>query len=344
MSRRSRVAWDGDAGLAWGMTIADAAAIAVAVYVAQVVRFGDVGIGPAVIGIDRIDVAYAATGAALAITWLVSLSATRSRLPRNIGTGMVEYERVLRATRRHLRGLRDRGVPAAGRHRARLSRDRTAARPAPPDPRPRALACGAAPDAARRPLHDGRHRRRRRGGCAARPAPARPQLSRRLPGHRREPARGAASGDRCHVRICASRPAVRAVRRGGRDLQAHPHPCGDRGRRRPGRQRRDPLPRLAARELEGRADPHVAPDRRRGAPHPHAAHQRAADGARRSAAVLRLQPCVQAALRCRALRARAARARAGLRGDRYRDPARRRRTRSSSARSAWGSGVRTSHC
>jgi exopolysaccharide biosynthesis polyprenyl glycosylphosphotransferase len=84
--------------LAWGMAGADAAAIAIAVWIAQIARFGDTGLGPTVPGIERIDVAYAVTSIALALTWLISLSATRSRLPRNIGTGMIEYERVLRAT------------------------------------------------------------------------------------------------------------------------------------------------------------------------------------------------------------------------------------------------------
>src|SRR6478736_5079878 len=59
--------------LAWGMRLADAAAIAIAVYIAQIARFGETGVGPNVIGIDSVDVAYAVTSIALAVTWLVSL-------------------------------------------------------------------------------------------------------------------------------------------------------------------------------------------------------------------------------------------------------------------------------
>ena len=81
--------------LAWGIRVTDAASILLSVYIAQVVRFGAQGIGP---GLARADVAYLAMSLVLAVTWLVALSATRSRLPRNIGTGMIEYQRVLQAT------------------------------------------------------------------------------------------------------------------------------------------------------------------------------------------------------------------------------------------------------
>ncbi|QKJ20290.1 sugar transferase [Microbacterium hominis] len=84
--------------LQWGMAATDAAVIALAVYVAQLVRFGAPGLGPTMPGIASVDVAYGVMSIVLATIWLVSLSATRSRMLRNIGTGMVEYQRVLQAT------------------------------------------------------------------------------------------------------------------------------------------------------------------------------------------------------------------------------------------------------
>lgn len=84
--------------LVWGMTATDAVAVVVAVYTAQIVRFGEPGLGPSMVGIERIDVAYLAMSLVLAAAWVVALSATRSRLLRNISTGMVEYQRVLQAT------------------------------------------------------------------------------------------------------------------------------------------------------------------------------------------------------------------------------------------------------
>ncbi|WP_374977037.1 sugar transferase [Microbacterium trichothecenolyticum] len=81
--------------LAWGMVATDAAAIAVAVFTAQFLRFGD-PVRSA--GGWTADAAYALTSLALIVVWLVSLAATRSRLLRNIGTGMVEYQRVLQST------------------------------------------------------------------------------------------------------------------------------------------------------------------------------------------------------------------------------------------------------
>ncbi|MGC5225262.1 sugar transferase [Micromonospora sp. DT81.3] len=81
--------------LAWGMRLTDAAVIGVAVGTAHIIRFGTTGIGP---GMGSADYAYTAMSIMLAVTWMVALAATRSRLPRNIGTGIAEYQRVLQAT------------------------------------------------------------------------------------------------------------------------------------------------------------------------------------------------------------------------------------------------------
>ncbi|WP_349426392.1 sugar transferase [Microbacterium sp. LWS13-1.2] len=81
--------------LAWGMIATDAAAIAVAVFTAQLLRFGD----PVRAGsVSTTDVAYGLISIALIVVWLIALAATRSRLLRNTGTGMVEYQRVLQST------------------------------------------------------------------------------------------------------------------------------------------------------------------------------------------------------------------------------------------------------
>ena len=77
------------------MLATDAAAIAVAVFTAQLLRFGD---PVRTAGGWTADIAYALTSLALVVVWLVALAATRSRLLRNIGTGMVEYQRVLQST------------------------------------------------------------------------------------------------------------------------------------------------------------------------------------------------------------------------------------------------------
>lgn len=81
--------------LAWGMRITDAAIIILAVATAHFVRFGSPDIG---LRMGRTDLAYATMSAVLVIGWMIALSATRSRLHRNISTGMVEYQRVLQAT------------------------------------------------------------------------------------------------------------------------------------------------------------------------------------------------------------------------------------------------------
>ena len=77
------------------MIATDAAAIAIAVFTAQLLRFGD----PVRAGaVSTADVAYGLIGISLMVVWLVALAATRSRLLRNTGTGMVEYQRVLQST------------------------------------------------------------------------------------------------------------------------------------------------------------------------------------------------------------------------------------------------------
>ena len=77
------------------LTVTDAAAIVVALLVAQLLRFQTDGLRAST---PAGEVAYLSLSAAIAAAWLVALSATRSRLLRNIGTGTVEYQRVVNAT------------------------------------------------------------------------------------------------------------------------------------------------------------------------------------------------------------------------------------------------------
>ena len=85
--------------LAWphrltrGIAATDLVAIGVSLVVAQLVRFGagDVRGG-------TIDALYLGVAIAIAVLWMVSLSATRSRDIRVIAVGMLEYQRVVNAT------------------------------------------------------------------------------------------------------------------------------------------------------------------------------------------------------------------------------------------------------
>ncbi|MFD4422592.1 sugar transferase [Agromyces sp. NPDC058484] len=77
------------------LTITDSVAIVIALVVAQLVRFQTSGLGAST---PQSDVAYLSLSAAIAAVWLVALSATRSRLIRNIGTGTIEYQYVVNAT------------------------------------------------------------------------------------------------------------------------------------------------------------------------------------------------------------------------------------------------------
>jgi exopolysaccharide biosynthesis polyprenyl glycosylphosphotransferase len=81
--------------LVFALTVTDAGLIVVALLVAQLVRFQTSGFGAAT---PQTDLDYLPLSAAIAAGWLVALSATRSRLLRNIGTGTVEYQRVVNAT------------------------------------------------------------------------------------------------------------------------------------------------------------------------------------------------------------------------------------------------------
>jgi len=81
--------------LVFALAVTDAAGIVVALLVAQFVRFRTTALGAAT---PVSDVAYLSLGAAIAAVWLIALSATRSRMIRNIGTGTVEYQRVVNAT------------------------------------------------------------------------------------------------------------------------------------------------------------------------------------------------------------------------------------------------------
>jgi exopolysaccharide biosynthesis polyprenyl glycosylphosphotransferase len=81
--------------LLFALTLTDACLIAVALIVAQLVRFQTTGLGASTV---QSDVAYLSLSAAIATVWLIALSATRSRMLRNIGTGTAEYQNVVNAT------------------------------------------------------------------------------------------------------------------------------------------------------------------------------------------------------------------------------------------------------
>ncbi len=77
------------------LTVTDAFAIVIALVVAQLLRFQTTGLGAST---PQTDVDYLWLTVAIAGGWLIALSAARSRLLRNIGTGTVEYQRVVNAT------------------------------------------------------------------------------------------------------------------------------------------------------------------------------------------------------------------------------------------------------
>ncbi|AYF98918.1 sugar transferase [Protaetiibacter intestinalis] len=86
-----RLAWPGR--LTRALVVTDMLAIAVSLMVAQLVRFGA---PPA--GRPAMESLYLWVAVAIAVLWLVTLSATRSRDTRVIGVGVLEYQRVLNAT------------------------------------------------------------------------------------------------------------------------------------------------------------------------------------------------------------------------------------------------------
>ena len=77
------------------LAVTDAGAIAIALLAGQLLRFQTDGMSAST---PENDVAYLSLGAAIAAVWLMALSGTRSRMLRNIGTGTVEYQRVVNAT------------------------------------------------------------------------------------------------------------------------------------------------------------------------------------------------------------------------------------------------------
>jgi exopolysaccharide biosynthesis polyprenyl glycosylphosphotransferase len=77
------------------LAVTDAGAIAIALLAGQLLRFQTEGMRAST---PENDVAYLSLGAAIAAVWLIALSGTRSRMLRNIGTGTVEYQRVVNAT------------------------------------------------------------------------------------------------------------------------------------------------------------------------------------------------------------------------------------------------------
>ena len=81
--------------LAISIAVTDAAVIALALVVAQLVRFGVDGPGVAA---NSQDISYAVLGLVIGIVWIIALWAARSREHRIIGIGLREYQRVANAT------------------------------------------------------------------------------------------------------------------------------------------------------------------------------------------------------------------------------------------------------
>ena len=81
--------------LALSIAVTDGTVIALALVVAQVVRFGIDGPGAAA---GSQDLAYAALGLVIGIVWITALWAARTREHRIIGIGLREYQRVANAT------------------------------------------------------------------------------------------------------------------------------------------------------------------------------------------------------------------------------------------------------
>ena len=305
--------------LVFALTVTDAGLIVVALLVAQLVRFQTSGFGAAT---PQTDLDYLSLSAAIAAVWLVALSATRSRLLRNIGTGTVEYQRVVNATLITFGDPRRGGVHAADRDRAGVPRGRAPARHRAAGERPRSSGAACCTRCA---ASAGARRARSSWGGPTTSLRVVDELRRNYRvGYR---AIGATlAGSARNAECPRHRPPDGGLRRPRRHLEAHPHACGDRRGRPARRERHDPAPRLGARELEHRADPRVAPDRRGGPPDPPAADQRAADGARRPAAVLGLQPRREADVRRRRRGHRRRAAQPALRGHRHRGPPLERRT------------------
>ena len=81
--------------LATSIAVTDAAVIALALVVAQLVRFGIDGPGVAA---NSQDLSYAALGLVVGVVWIIALWAARTREHRIIGIGLREYQRVANAT------------------------------------------------------------------------------------------------------------------------------------------------------------------------------------------------------------------------------------------------------
>lgn len=81
--------------IVWSIQITDTAMIAAALLAAQFARFGPEG---GAMTPPMSEVQYTVWGVIIAVGWLIALSATRSRGMRNIGVGVIEYQRVLNAT------------------------------------------------------------------------------------------------------------------------------------------------------------------------------------------------------------------------------------------------------
>lgn len=79
--------------LVTAITIGDAVAVAVSLIIASFARFG-----ASTTLLPDVSLGYAAAGALIAITWLIALSAVKSRARRIIGDGLSEYQRVTNAT------------------------------------------------------------------------------------------------------------------------------------------------------------------------------------------------------------------------------------------------------
>lgn len=76
------------------LTVSDAMAIAVAMIAAQAFWLG----AAVEVQVGWVNVDYALVGSAIALIWMFFLAATRSRQPRILASGVLEYQRVLNAT------------------------------------------------------------------------------------------------------------------------------------------------------------------------------------------------------------------------------------------------------
>ncbi len=85
-----------DRSIRAGMALTDLALIVIALVVARVVRFGDLGATQLTVGPRSVD--YQVVGVVITILWFLTLTANDSRKRRVLGAGLEEYRRILTGT------------------------------------------------------------------------------------------------------------------------------------------------------------------------------------------------------------------------------------------------------